>query len=206
MTVQSYAIALAEAGYAALAYDFCGGSTNSRSDGKTTEMSIFTEEDDLKTVVAAVKNVTFVDINNISLLGCSQGGMVSAMVAADIPEDIEKLILIYPAFSCADDARNSYSSVTDIPDEVNFMGMNIGKIYYEYLLDYDPYQDITRYMGSVLIQHGTNDAIVNITYSETAEDSYSNATLIRYSGAGHGFQGQTLKQSESDVIAFLKGN
>lgn len=42
-----YAEALAEKGYVVYCFDFCGGSSESRSDGSTLEMSIFTEQAEL---------------------------------------------------------------------------------------------------------------------------------------------------------------
>lgn len=44
---KAYAEAMAPLGYAVYCYDFCGGSNFSRSEGKTSEMSIFTEAQDL---------------------------------------------------------------------------------------------------------------------------------------------------------------
>ena len=46
-----YARALAERGYMAYCFDFCGSTSNSRSDGATTEMSIRTEEADVKAII-----------------------------------------------------------------------------------------------------------------------------------------------------------
>ena len=46
-----YAEALAAEGYMCYAFDFCGGGNSSRSDGATTDMSVFTERADLKAVI-----------------------------------------------------------------------------------------------------------------------------------------------------------
>ena len=43
-----YARGLAAKGYVVYCFDFCGGSPDSRSDGSTLEMSIFTEQKDLE--------------------------------------------------------------------------------------------------------------------------------------------------------------
>lgn len=48
MTVRHYAELLAEMGYAAFCFDFCGGCVMmGKSDGKTTAMSVLTEVKDL---------------------------------------------------------------------------------------------------------------------------------------------------------------
>ena len=51
-TVRHYAAFLAEMGYAPYCFDFNGGSVmKSKSDGKTTEMSVLTEVNDLEAVI-----------------------------------------------------------------------------------------------------------------------------------------------------------
>ena len=68
-----------------------------KSDGKTTEMSVLTETKDLKAVIEYVRNLSYTDSEKILLMGCSQGGFVSALVAAKNNFPIEKLVLFYPA-------------------------------------------------------------------------------------------------------------
>lgn len=89
----SYAEALAARGYVVYCFDFCGGSPGSQSDGSQYEMSIFTEQKDLEAVIAMMQGLEYVDDNNIFLLGSSQGGVVSAMTAADHRDEIAGLNL-----------------------------------------------------------------------------------------------------------------
>lgn len=105
-SVKHYAVFLAEMGYVAFTFDFCGGSAMcGKSDGKTTEMSVLTETKDLKAVIEYVRNLSYTDSEKILLMGCSQGGFVSALVAAKKNFPIEKLVLFYPALCIPDDAR-----------------------------------------------------------------------------------------------------
>ena len=76
-----YAEAFAKLGYAVYCYDFCGGGRASKSDGKTSDMSIFTEEKDLEAVVNGLRKVKGIKKGKVTLLGISQGGMVSALYA-----------------------------------------------------------------------------------------------------------------------------
>lgn len=46
-------------------------------------MSVFTEQDDLNAVLNNMLSQNFVDKNNLFLLGASQGGVVSTLVAAE---------------------------------------------------------------------------------------------------------------------------
>lgn len=66
-----YAEALTEKGYVVYCFDFCGGSPDSRSDGTTLEMSVFTEQADLEAVIHMIQGQDFVDKENIFLMGTS---------------------------------------------------------------------------------------------------------------------------------------
>ena len=51
------ALAFAENGFLAYTFDYCGGSTRSHSDGKTTDMSIISEQNDLKAVIDMISGL-----------------------------------------------------------------------------------------------------------------------------------------------------
>ena len=74
-----YAELLAGRGYVTFTYDFCGGGPNSISDGRTRDMSVLTEKEDLLAVMRFARALPEVDAARLSLLGCSQGGVVCAM-------------------------------------------------------------------------------------------------------------------------------
>ena len=98
-TVRHYAAALAELGYVAYTFDFCGGCApgKGKSDGDSTDMSVLTEVEDLLRVIACAKSRPYTDPSRVLLMGCSQGGFVSAITAARLGEEVEALILLYPA-------------------------------------------------------------------------------------------------------------
>ena len=97
--MKGYARAIADKGYVAYCFDFCGGSSQSKSDGNTDDMTVFTEVDDLKAVINDISLLPEVDTDNIFLLGSSQGGLVSALTAEELTQHIKGLILFYPAFN-----------------------------------------------------------------------------------------------------------
>ena len=184
---KAYAEALAPLGYAVYCYDFCGGSNFSKSGGSTTEMSIFSEAEDLKAVIDHLGGKDFIDRDRIILIGESQGGMVSALVAAEMKESIERLILIYPALCIKDDWVKMYPTLGDMPEEVDFWGIKLGHAYLEGLYDLDVFNTISQYEGPVSIFHGDNDQVVNVSYSRQAVKAYKHAKLTVYPGEGHGF-------------------
>ena len=68
-------------------------------------MTVLTEAEDLTEVISQVQQMKNVDSDQLFIQGESQGGFVSAYVAAQIPEKIKGLILWYPAFVIPDDAK-----------------------------------------------------------------------------------------------------
>lgn len=128
---EQYAKALAERGYAVYCFDFRGGSTNSRSDGSTLEMSIFTEQADLEAVIQTIREQPFVDEENIFLMGTSQGGAISAITAAANKEAIKGTVLLYPAFVLVDNTKKQFNNVEEIPKTYYLMWMTVGRAYAE---------------------------------------------------------------------------
>ena len=202
---KDYAEALAPMGYAVYMYDFCGGSNHSRSDGKTTQMSIFSEAGDLKAVIDALGEKEYIDGDHVTLIGESQGGMVSSLVAAERGSDIERLILIYPALCIKDDWVKMYPALSDMPQEVDFWGMKLGHAYLEGLYDLDVYKTISQYEGPVSIFHGDKDQVVSVSYSERAKEAYKNATLNVLPGEGHGFSAKARKGVIAAICQTLSG-
>ena len=74
-------------------------------------MTIFTEVNDLKTVINYFVNKDFVLSDKIYLLGSSQGGLVSALTANEMVNYINGLILFYPAFNIPDQVNNMSSDL-----------------------------------------------------------------------------------------------
>lgn len=198
-----YAEAMAARGYVVYCFDFCGGSPGSRSDGSTLEMSLFTEQADLEAVIKMMQGLDYVDSSNLFLLGTSQGGAVSALTGAKHPDEIKGMVLLYPAFVMVDNANELFRSAEEIPDTYYFMWMNVGRTYFEPLLDYDIYADITDYTKDILILHGDVDSIVPLSYSEKAVEVYSSAQLKVLPGAGHGFYGNDAEQAIGYITEYL---
>lgn len=194
-----YAQVLAEKGYAVYCFDFCGGSYSSQSDGSPLDMSLRTEQADLEAVIRMVQELDFIDADNLFLMGTSQGGAVSAVTAADHPDEIRGLILLYPAFIMAERANELFQSEEEIPDTYYFMWMEVGHEYFASLLGYDIYADIAGYDSDVLLLHGDADTIVPLSASERALEAFPSVSLEVLPGAGHGFSGE----DESTAIRLI---
>lgn len=200
------AACFARHGFLALAYDFCGGSPASKSSGKSTQMSVLTEKEELLAALDYVKATGRADNERLFLMGASQGGFVSALAAAQRPEEICALILYYPALCIPDDWKRMYPRTEDMPENVNFWGMDLGRRYREDAGSLDPYREIVKFEKNVLILHGDRDEVVALSYSERAKESYRRAQLEVLEGEGHGFSPQKREWAQKQALRFLQEN
>ena len=187
--MSGYALAIAKMGYAAYCFDFCGGSDKSKSDGKTDEMTVFTEVEDLRAVVKTVKSLGYVEPSEVYLLGSSQGGLVSALLADECPDDFAGMILFYPAFNIPEMVK-MFSGFGGFGDFGGMMSMS--EAYINSIKDFDVWSHIGKFSKPVCIIHGTADMIVPISNSEKAVGLYPSATLNKIEGANHGFNTANL--------------
>lgn len=186
----------AENGYMAYAYDFCGGSTVSKSSGKSTDMTIFTEKKNLLSVFQEIKNMENVDTEQIFLLGDSMGGLVTTLAAEELSEQVKGLILYFPAMCVADDWRKTYPTIEDIPETTDFSGMKLGRNFFTSIHEFDPYEVIGSYPNPVLIIWGDQDNIVSRDYVVRAQQKYEKAKeLIVVPGVGHDSSPSTFREN-----------
>ncbi len=207
-----YAYTLAQNGYAAFCFDFNGGGFFSQSEGKSVDMSVLTEKEDLKAVLDFAKNQDYTKKGDILLMGCSQGGLVCALTAAEMQDEISGLILQYPALSIPDDARKGSMikakfDPDNIPDRLNCGPMKLGKQYVTDVIDMNVFQSLAGYTGDVLLIHGDADTLVDISYSKEAYQVYQeNGADVGFkviNGAGHIFINPShIKQSQKYISEF----
>jgi alpha-beta hydrolase superfamily lysophospholipase len=119
-----------------------------------------TEVSDLCAVIEYAKGLDYTDSSNILLMGCSQGGFVSALTAAKLKNEIENLVLFYPAFCIPDDARRGKMmwakfDPNNIPETVKCGPMKLSHCYVADVVNMNPFDEIKGYEGDVLIVHGT---------------------------------------------------
>lgn len=199
-----YAEALTEQGYLVYCFDFCGGGNYSRSDGQTTEMSLLTERADLLAVLDRLRMLPEVDTSRITLFGESQGGIVTALAAAEAEPLVRNIILFYPAFSIPVDTHRRYPTRTDIPDGGEIWGVRLGRCYAEDIYGLDPYAAVSRFRKPVLIVHGDSDRIVPVAFSDRAAQTYPHVRYHVLHGIDHGYQGMAQWLAIQLVSEFLR--
>lgn len=205
LSTARYARRIVDLGYHVVLFDFAG-SGSGRSRGRTSvDMSVLTEKDDLNAVLDAVRARPEVGADHVILGGCSQGGLVSSLVAAERPGDVAKLFLLYPALSIPDDARRGTIlgvriDPTDPPASFRALYVRLGRRYVRDAQSLEPWREMTPYAGPVLLCHGTADRTVDSRYSADAASRYAQAELHLIPGARHMF----LRAGFAEAIGHLR--
>ena len=209
-----YAKALAGIGFAAFCFDFCGGGLVSTSWGSRRDMSVLTEISDLKAVIRFAQSLSNTDESELLLVGCSQGGLVAALTAAQMPETVNGLVLLYPALCIPDAARGGEMlwlkfDPSHIPEKMHAGPMPLGRRYAADVMNMDAFRQIAGYSGKVLLLHGDRDALVDISYAEKAESVYQAAgadvRFVVIPGGKHIFRKPSqIRQATQEITAFVR--
>ena len=209
-----YAKALAGIGFAAFCFDFCGGGLVSTSWGSRRDMSVLTEISDLKAVIRFAQSLSNTDESELLLVGCSQGGLVAALTAAQMPETVNGLVLLYPALCIPDAARGGEMlwlkfDPSHIPEKMHAGPMPLGRRYAADVMNMDAFRQIAGYSGKVLLLHGDKDTIVDISYAEKAESVYQAAgadvRFVVIPGGKHIFRKPSqIRQATQEITAFVR--
>ena len=172
-------------GIAAVCFNFCGGGLRDKSGFPPTSMTLDTEKQDL---LAVHEYISALDgVSEVFLFGSSQGGMVSALAAAELRDKIGGLMLQFPALCIPDDWRRRYPTDSDIPEVVELWGMKLGREFIAGVCGMKLSESVGSYSGRVLIMHGGRDEIVPLKYSPWAAETYPYARRELVPEVGHCF-------------------
>lgn len=194
---------LRENGIGSLSFTFCGSGPRDQSGFATTEMTLFTEREDLFAAMDFVKALPQF-CGQLFLFGGSQGGMVCTMAAQARPSDISAMALLFPALCIPDNWNARFPHEDDIPDETDLWGVRLGRAFFQTLRGPDIYAGMSEFQKPVLIMHGTKDEIVPVSYSERAAKAFPHAEFILYEGEKHGFGQDALKNVAQRFLAFVQ--
>lgn len=203
--MQDIAASLAQNGVLAYTFDYCGGSTRSASSGESVDMSIESEQDNLRHVIDMISEMEAVDSTQLYLYGESQGGFVAALTGAEMPDRIAGMFLVYPAFSIVDQwlAMNP----DDMTEPFTFMGsMTLSKTFYDGVPRYDVYEHIKAFTNPVIIYQGDKDPVVGLDYAKRVDEALPDSELIVVEGAGHGFGGKDRTLVVDGVCGYFTDN
>lgn len=189
-------------GMVCVTFDFCGGGSQSKSEGKTTNMSVLTEISDLEAVIAEMQGMSYIDTTKIALFGQSFGGMVASVTAARHNDEIAALLLQAPAIGKAN--RGGYTSKDEIPEVTTLNYMKVGKKFFLDAWDFNSWDEIGNYKKDVFIMYGTNDDMIEREIIDRACEIYGeeHCTLRIVEGAPHGFNDANYEVVVDDMNAF----
>lgn len=196
---------LAAHGVAGVTFTFCGSGRREPSGFGTTNMTLFTECEDLSAVMDFAGKIDGFN-GELYLFGASHGGTVSAMVAERRAAEIKGLALLYPAFCIPDNWNERFKTEQEIPETFDFLGVPLGRSYFVTCRKLDIYEKMGEFEKPVLLFHGTEDNMVPLFYSERAAKAYPNAKLVVYEGEGHGFSENSLRDMNERLLSFIKNN
>jgi len=198
---RSYFDVMDKLGYQCYVFDFPCGSINSRSDNNTLNMSILDEQSDLRAIVNYFRSQGH---QHIVLIGESQGGLVSALTAAQMKDKVSQLVLVFPALCIPQNWRARYPNLSNIPEMTELWGVKMGRRFFEEIHDMNTFDIIGKYRGPVLIVQGDKDQVVLIEDSKRAQKLYKDARLHIIPGAGHGFKPKEFQEEAEQLEKFLK--
>lgn len=196
--------AMADAGILVASFDFRGGcglpGFPGLSTGSMLDMSVCTEEEDLSAVIEYIRKMPEADTSRFCLSGESQGGFVSTMYAVKHPDEIRALFLLFPAFNLPDYIRSVQKEEKPSEDETTMLfGMKCGRRAVEDALKIDPARDLTGFPGPVVIWHGDEDSVVDLSVSVKMQKLFPDCELNVIHGQSHLFTGKTCENIGKNI-------
>lgn len=180
---------LCKNGVAVLSFDFAGGSgfVEGKSEGSNKEMSVITEMQNLRDIIKYAFTFDMIDRKRLYLIGASQGGIVSMLVAREMKSLVSGIYLLYPALPLFEDGKQRYAQREKIAEETNLHGIMVGKKYFWDIHDMEIYDLIKDLEIKTHIFHGTKDKLVPMSYVEEAIDTLPHGNMTIVEDGGHGF-------------------
>lgn len=181
---------LNEKGIGVLRYDFngCG-----KSDGEFQDMTVPNEIEDLLCIISYVRSLPVTE--SISLVGHSQGGVVTSMVSGDCGDtQIKCEVLLSAAAVLREDALRGMTQGAkfdpwhlDQPYYVLPRGLKLGRDYIQTAMTLPIYETASKYKGKALVINGMADQVVPYTYAQLYNKVLSDSQLILIPGEDHSY-------------------
>ena len=201
-------------GIASIRFDFNG---HGESEGEFKDMTVPNEIEDAKKVVEYVRDLRYV--STIAIGGHSQGGVVAAMTAGQLSEELgepafKAVALMAPAAVLRDDAirGSTMGKQYDPFDPGEYVelwgGLKLGGEYIRTSFSLPIYETAAKYQGPALIIHGNGDRVVPYTYGERFHQIWPKSELVIQEYFDHGFSQNVYRTTDivSDyLIKQLKG-
>jgi uncharacterized protein len=156
---------LADSGYLVLRFDYIGCGESSGSYGRQSLESMVEQT---QAVLDYALSCGDVDPTRVTLIGHSLGGAVAVLTAA-ADHRIKNLVL----WSAVGYPFNDIVKITErkVYDDAvkyghaDYLGYELTPVFFESLALYQPFQEIGKFAGNVLVVHGTSDDVIPVDYA-----------------------------------------
>ncbi|GAB3161218.1 alpha/beta fold hydrolase [Myceligenerans halotolerans] len=190
------AAGLAEAGVAALRFDFRG---HGESGGRQEELTLAGVLNDIRSALEFVRDAA--GVSRTSLIGQSFGGGICGYYAAKRPDDVERLVMLCPQIDYKKrtidsrpywhDDRIDADKATELSEQgfiQHSPTFRHGRAIYNELFWLQPHTVLHQIKAPILVVHGTADTLVPIDGTLAAMPQLNaQLELLKIEGAQHGF-------------------
>ena len=181
-------------GIATVIFDFNG---HGESEGSFLDMTIPNEIEDARRIYEYVSQLP--QVESVSMVGHSQGGVVTAMLAGELGADkVKTIALMAPAGELKDDTAKGDLFGTkydpkNVPEYITlYTGLKVGRAFLETTPHQPIYETAAGYTGPVFIIHSVDDELVPYEYGERFRQIYKNVQMTTLHDYDHSFtQDQT---------------
>ena len=189
-------------GFAVVRFDFNG---HGEGYGRFQDMTVLSEVEDAKAVVTYAQSLPFA--GSINLVGHSQGGVVTSLVAGELGDAVNSIVLFAPAAvleeqSAAGMIMGVPFDTENVPEYVEVFGHKVGRNYINEARALHIYDRASGYKGPACIIHGLADMVVPYSYGERYHDLYQGSELYLLEGEDHEFKAN-LDEATDIGVKFL---
>ncbi|MBN1967394.1 MAG: alpha/beta fold hydrolase [Anaerolineae bacterium] len=173
---------LADAGFAALRFDFYGSGD---SDGDFEDFTVQTEVNDAAAALDWIGQQPGLDAARIGVVGLSMGGAVTALLAGRDPR--VKAAVFWNSLALPD---RHFHEVEQTGRNAGVVGgMRVGRKFMRTFPKIDPVEALRKYAGPGLVIQGTGDDLVSVEEARALKAALrGRGTLRLVDGANHTFQ------------------
>jgi pimeloyl-ACP methyl ester carboxylesterase len=188
------ALGLAEAGMPSLRFDF---RAHGESEGRQEDLTIAGVVNDIRAAVEHVQATT--GSGPVNVIAASFGGGISAFFAARYPDQVRRLVLLYPLLNYKrrlvdekpywtddhinEEAGRELAAQGFLPHSPTF---KLGRPLLNEAFYLQPHLVLGEIATPTLLVHGTRDTFIPVDSSQAAASQIRDARLIEIEGAQHG--------------------
>ena len=202
--MQEWSDALTETGMATLRLDFNG---HGESEGRFRDMTPYNEIEDAATFLQYAMSLP--DVTEIYVLGHSQGGVISGMLAGYYHDVVKKLVMLVPAASLKTDAQQGTCmgvkyDPKKVPESVLIGDKQVGGLFFRMAQTLPIYEVTAQFHGPAMAVIAGKDGVVAAESIRRYGSCMPGCRVVEKSTLNHGLAGAEHDETVQEVIDFLR--